>query len=190
MQCSVYVSTFIFSFKSQIHPCAFVSYFQFTVFWVSEFTVVINAESLVKNFFIQSYIEITRKILKWFCSQFKIHVKQLGEPFYVIHVMPGQINTGKSSLMQVNMTSFSSPGELGSFNQINRMRLHCFGDLLPRLWPLILGLPSVLGVEFFYHNFTSLEETLRSFSERYPKLTRLHSIGKSVQGINQRSNKI
>ncbi|XP_064612625.1 carboxypeptidase D-like [Liolophura sinensis] len=63
------------------------------------------------------------------------------------------------------------------------MRLHCFGNLLLlRIWLLISDFPSILGVEFVYHNFTSLEETLRGFSEHYPELTSLHSIGKSVQG--------
>ena len=39
----------------------------------------------------------------------------------------------------------------------------------------------IFKTEFKYHNFTKLEKFLKEIHETYPKLTRLYSIGKSVQ---------
>lgn len=36
--------------------------------------------------------------------------------------------------------------------------------------------------EFKHHNFIDMEQELKKLNQNYPKITRLHSIGKSVQG--------
>lgn len=38
------------------------------------------------------------------------------------------------------------------------------------------------GVDFSYHNYDSMTAILRNYSTRYPELSQLYSIGKSVQG--------
>lgn len=39
-------------------------------------------------------------------------------------------------------------------------------------------------VDFNYHNHESMETIMRTFSQTYPKLCHLYSIGKSVQGMS------
>ncbi|XP_029453084.1 carboxypeptidase M [Rhinatrema bivittatum] len=46
----------------------------------------------------------------------------------------------------------------------------------------LLLLPSVLALDFGYHRTEALGSFLRNVSERYPSITHLHSIGKSVEG--------
>ena len=40
-----------------------------------------------------------------------------------------------------------------------------------------------VGLEFEYHNHAALTDYLNAITEKYPKLTHLYSIGKSVQGF-------
>jgi carboxypeptidase D len=40
----------------------------------------------------------------------------------------------------------------------------------------------LFNTEFKHHNFTEMEKFLKEIHETYPKLTRLYSIGKSVEG--------
>lgn len=37
-------------------------------------------------------------------------------------------------------------------------------------------------VQFVHHNFTAMEQTLKIIAKNYPNITRLYSIGKSVEG--------
>ncbi|GFS04574.1 carboxypeptidase [Elysia marginata] len=53
------------------------------------------------------------------------------------------------------------------------------------LWLLLLftiTAVSVKGVEFKYHNHRSLEKTLRNFTEQYPDLSSMYSVGTSIRG--------
>lgn len=42
--------------------------------------------------------------------------------------------------------------------------------------------PEPYGIEFNYHNYDQLTKFLRTTTAKYPTLTALYSIGKSVQG--------
>lgn len=41
---------------------------------------------------------------------------------------------------------------------------------------------AVSSDDFTHHNYTAMEQFLKDLSETYPELTRLYSIGKSVEG--------
>ncbi|GBM94879.1 Carboxypeptidase M [Araneus ventricosus] len=47
---------------------------------------------------------------------------------------------------------------------------------------LVLPATSALNIDFVYHHFPQMTAILRQLSNEYPELTKLYSIGKSVQG--------
>ena len=66
-----------------------------------------------------------------------------------------------------------------------RLKYAYLGCQMMMLWLLLLftlTAVSVRGVEFKYHNHRALEKTLRNFTEVYPELTSVYSIGKSIRG--------
>ncbi|GFN95484.1 carboxypeptidase [Plakobranchus ocellatus] len=66
--------------------------------------------------------------------------------------------------------------------RVKYVYLTCQMVLLWLLLLFVMNTVSVRGVQFRYHDHLALETTLRNFTETYPELTSLYSVGKSVQG--------
>ncbi|CAB3382035.1 Hypothetical predicted protein [Cloeon dipterum] len=87
---------------------------------------------------------------------------------------PGAAQQSQGSVFSVPLDSFSSPSEPVQSSQLNQNRNPAPSS--------VSSANSDYGVEFKYHDYNELTQFLRLTSSRFPSLTALYSIGKSVQG--------